>query len=651
MLPSRASTTWSSWASRQRPPNNSRHRRLPSSPTPHSKVNLKQKLEPEYFSISRSEVALKSYHQILTEHIEWVLRNLDHSYQCLSIIGDLKQSFLLLSSHRSSYVATHLHRICVCFLASSAVPIKIHVCLELVFRDPCVVCIVKVNARKTKYFMTGMDVRPSPPLTDGHETGAVAQQSKAVEISEQKAEPECATSNPQEVCRSPICRLPIEILMDTFLMVLPNTFVRPLKTSAPLLLMQICSSWRAIVLLMPQMWSSLHVTMRKGISKSVACNIVELVNVWLRRSRGCSLSLSLSVCPDIYRPIGGAFKRAALEVVASFLRHAPRWKHVQLLIKGSKVFTKRIPFEVPSGVTAPMLENLDIRVSEPEHHNIWEPLNVILNSAPRLHHFSFIIDIGIWNQKTSIIRPPYSSLTHLDFSSFYSFHDVINILRLSEQLVECNLHLGFHLEGSAKDSSLTNVIHLNLQSLYIHTEFGLSGVLDHLILPALRCLFVMAGDIFEFNHPTWSQSDLTSFLTRSSCSLEELMLDNLALSESALIECLEQTPSLTNIIIHNDSDICLGDTILSRLSCHDGQTPSLCPRLDNMEFTYCDSFSDGAFADMIYSRISTSGANQPARVVRPKVVTVDLIGVTKQHMSDIRRLQPLRDEGIIVDIR
>ncbi|KAF7370259.1 hypothetical protein MSAN_00657000 [Mycena sanguinolenta] len=101
---------------------------------------------------------------------------------------------------------------------------------------------------------------------------------------------------------SPIRRLPRDIVEVIFLACLPmhrNCVMS--AQEAPVLLGRICSSWRAISLSMPRLWSRLHVarptvpynTFTFSAYEAKVVQRLKVAAAWLRRSGTCPLSISL----------------------------------------------------------------------------------------------------------------------------------------------------------------------------------------------------------------------------------------------------------------------------------------------------------------------------------------------------------------------
>ncbi|KAF9531117.1 hypothetical protein CPB83DRAFT_809463, partial [Crepidotus variabilis] len=67
------------------------------------------------------------------------------------------------------------------------------------------------------------------------------------------------TSRMKSLISSPIRKLPSDILASIFTHCLPSTHNAPIHPDhAPLLLTQICGSWRSLAFSTPQLWASIH---------------------------------------------------------------------------------------------------------------------------------------------------------------------------------------------------------------------------------------------------------------------------------------------------------------------------------------------------------------------------------------------------------
>ncbi|KAF8217122.1 hypothetical protein K438DRAFT_1798327 [Mycena galopus ATCC 62051] len=97
----------------------------------------------------------------------------------------------------------------------------------------------------------------------------------------------------------PIFTVPVELTSEIFLHCLPAVYARPSTKLAPLLLGQICRTWRDIAYADPRLWASLTITSWGGVG------LQRLVQDWFRRAGSVPLSLSLTLphnhCPFFKR--------------------------------------------------------------------------------------------------------------------------------------------------------------------------------------------------------------------------------------------------------------------------------------------------------------------------------------------------------------
>ncbi|KAJ7797549.1 hypothetical protein B0H14DRAFT_3887024 [Mycena olivaceomarginata] len=103
---------------------------------------------------------------------------------------------------------------------------------------------------------------------------------------------------------SPVRRLHLDILEAIFIACLPTHRNCVMSAQeAPVILGRICSSWRAISLKTPRLWSRLHIVEPNypnypynsplGVYQSKVEQRLKVANAWLRRSKMCPLSISL----------------------------------------------------------------------------------------------------------------------------------------------------------------------------------------------------------------------------------------------------------------------------------------------------------------------------------------------------------------------
>src|SRR6266550_8884824 len=135
----------------------------------------------------------------------------------------------------------------------------------------------------------------------------------------------------------PINRLPRDVLAEIFIQCLPEVILWPYlsnvghstKNVAPLLLCNVCSSWRALALSTPRLWQDLFLTFRKTMPKSKEA--IDMTHVWIKRSGELPLTLRLNVCLD------DDFQALCEALMNAITSYASRWEHVDFLFRDSPI--------------------------------------------------------------------------------------------------------------------------------------------------------------------------------------------------------------------------------------------------------------------------------------------------------------------------
>ncbi|KAG1793954.1 uncharacterized protein HD556DRAFT_1237206 [Suillus plorans] len=94
---------------------------------------------------------------------------------------------------------------------------------------------------------------------------------------------------------SRIPRLPAEILSEIFLHSLSDDLpFFPTQRLAPLIFTRICRQWREVALGLPWLWTQPRLIADDGFRERASA-----YDLWLKRSRGCPLSLKLECYTDL----------------------------------------------------------------------------------------------------------------------------------------------------------------------------------------------------------------------------------------------------------------------------------------------------------------------------------------------------------------
>ncbi|KAJ7028935.1 hypothetical protein C8F04DRAFT_48654 [Mycena alexandri] len=327
----------------------------------------------------------------------------------------------------------------------------------------------------------------------------------------------------------PILTLPPEIVAEIFLNFLPIYPECPplLGVLSPLALCGICRPWRGIVLSTPMLWRALEIELREYEDpKALICKL-DLMDAWLLRSGNCPLSLKI----HHHRAFASFSIRPSPPSLPGFhhtiVRHRRQWEHLYLVMSFRHL-------SIIQG-DMPRLRHLtfgpnDVAVEE-------APRPDLFNHAPQLDSVILTEDFV-----PSAISLPWTQFTRLEGLCLYE-HECAEILTSVLHLVHCAMTV----VGTQQNITIPIVpAHLHLQNLTLHVsdmtrvEVDLSDLLSKLTLPALRTL-----QLPESYMPLDPLPTLESFISRSRCSLDELLIEDASLPEVHYREALSSIGMIT----------------------------------------------------------------------------------------------------------
>lgn len=446
-----------------------------------------------------------------------------------------------------------------------------------------------------------------------------------------------ASLDTQRDALSPIRRLPVELLSEIFKLCLPGSYIVPKLKSAPLLLVQVCSSWRRLALSIPQLWSSIAVEVTVQRCRPP----VPLIELWLQRSVNQPLSFSITELEqedarEIPDPV------TAASVLKSFVPAHHRWTSVKL-----EYHDWRWPSgleQLPPDALLDSLETLDLQ-REYWFKDDTPDLKRVLQ-APHLHDLT-------WHSRS----PPSDylqtvntlQLTHLDLVRPVSKDVFLDVLSGCRAIQSCTFFV--QLVGRAPDDSDDPAVDTSLILLpHLHTfeltvDMALTTLLSRLVFPSLTTLQINRLDEFFLINPAnaphfWDQEEVNAFLVRSQCSLRTLDVRDVEISSAELLDVLKFTsPTLQQLNITNEraKDNCITDDVVRALTA--SSSPSnptfLCPQLDYLKLWRCVSSTDGLLADMVQSRWLPQEEDTAKRM---RLVII-LLRDEERHAIDVVRLK------------
>lgn len=425
---------------------------------------------------------------------------------------------------------------------------------------------------------------------------------------------------------SPIRRFPAEVLGEVFSYCLPEAWQTSnfSAITAPMLCTHICSHWRAVAISTTKLWSSFSY-------KDEGRSYVALTTLWLARAGNCAMNVKI---PSAYVDSRRG-PRSILQVLDLLIRHSARWQHVEIYIRPSMV-------TVISALKncLPRLKTLLI-----ESRGVFDQQPVdAFESAPKLRNLHLCV-----RQQLSFVMP-WAQLDECTVDSKDPCF-ALGILVRTTNLTALRLSSTTFL-SSFLPPNIVRHTQLRSLSLCIQHPFGPNILFDYLMLPALQDIYIsQVGPL----SPWIYQAHLISFLSRSSCSLQKIVLHRLALEPIDLLHCIELSPALVELELRDIASHSLTRDVLSRLTYRgaDGSLGAcLAPALQIIAIDVYDTLNESLFLDMVESRRHVR-ADVPISVSPLTRVAISLpyvIGQLDRVLFSPPRVRKLRDEGLDISI-
>ncbi|KAJ7142057.1 hypothetical protein C8R43DRAFT_580367 [Mycena crocata] len=293
----------------------------------------------------------------------------------------------------------------------------------------------------------------------------------------------------------PVLNLPNEIFSEIFLHFLPvYPLVPPLKgLLSPNLLTHICRKWRDIAHATPALWGAISF---QSTEPSHDGEDNQILLPWIIRSRSCTLSIQVGLKNDYEEPS---------ECIESLALHRMRWEYLELSWVPHDILLSFLCDPMPS------LRHLDVSFQQACD-------TIALGEAPLLRSVRLVV-------YADILILPWRQLSSLALLSFYPY-EATAILKQTPFLVNCELSFSAHSD----DSHQLDIELPCLRTFVLLEEEELQiPYLYRLILPALHTLQISESDLGPF-----PIQDLTSFLSKSGCTLRDLRItEDLSVSMAA----------------------------------------------------------------------------------------------------------------------
>ncbi|KAL0950266.1 hypothetical protein HGRIS_010246 [Hohenbuehelia grisea] len=419
---------------------------------------------------------------------------------------------------------------------------------------------------------------------------------------------------PQAVGTSipPIHQLPTELVAEIFALchaAEEDHRGNSASACARVILSHVCRRWRAVILCMPLLWSTISV---HGPGDSSLSRL----KAHLERSGTCPLSLRFIAHISTTE---GRVENIA-DILTLAVAHAQRWRALRLYISEDHA---RPILNLIRATSFPSIETLEISVDEWEQqdsHAIFEAL-----SSSSIRKLS-------WRGPRGIPPSPHwTVLTHIHVRSPLSICEAHTLLSQCHVVVELRLD-SVSTEGSPSDRAMVTLPELEVLS--VSTYEALDGFFDKLCTPRLRRLVLRHFDRISTSNDSCGAID--PFLARSNCALEELVFRDDHMPSDALdrllrVPCLDTVRDLS-IELPPLNDRAL-ETLTRRM-----HGEFILPRLESLFFWRSQS-TDGTLGDMLASR--SQGGEHSLKRLRT--------GIDGSRLRDRHALDGLKLGGMDID--
>ncbi|KAJ7144955.1 hypothetical protein C8R43DRAFT_1108790 [Mycena crocata] len=416
----------------------------------------------------------------------------------------------------------------------------------------------------------------------------------------------------QDCCRgvlSPLRKLPPEILREIFLAGAGSEpDVIPVAG-------QVCRYWRDVVVGTPKLWSRISIGRRRF---SYSQRYGDVASLFLERSANHPLTVCIRNQVDS-------------RLVELLTTHAHRWRVLRLSSQNKDFYSSL-------GLDACELKSLRKFEITEASTDFTEPENpIVLRRAPKLREVVLKGSLRQWGL-------PWAQLTRLQYDA-HAAADGVGALRLCTQLVECSLDR-LKLAMDTEPPLMRPLRHLRVLRLAVDTTTHTSSPEN-----IMKAFFISltAPDLVSLDVVgQWYPEDVTKFVSRSACELENLSLGMGYMKDEKIIAVLESLPLLKTLVL--DADIgtsrqlqnrAITDKLLRRLILYP-DSDGLLPSLTHLELKTTRNFEDQVLLDVIESRwIPWVTELYGVRVARLTSVDLHLCG--RVETLDPETIEELRD--------
>ena len=465
---------------------------------------------------------------------------------------------------------------------------------------------------------------------------------------------------------APARRLPLDVLHEIFFHCLPAHRNPIMKSSeSPLLLTRICSSWRAIALSSPRIWSKIHIPLpgdpsftprdeiiTDGLSRrrqkiaSVLQLRCDAVRRWLSRSGTCPLSISIHHPSYSYVPYSKV-QELSYEMFDILLSFADRWSDVDLSMP-EDIYTQLQGNTQPT--TFSSLKSLKLNLRRKFHSNSQSP-PIRLLAAPGLCSITISATQTTYNMMGKLVQPIWNQLTHITLASATIDIHLVPLLRQCPNLVFGNFMVIPSHRPDEPIEDQEDILLPCLESLAVNDSGSpetMTIIFNAIKAPALTKLsyqWTISGPYYDYSTILLLPAPMIPLLSNSTL-ISHLILDG-RLSSQDTQECL-RGEWVTHLVFGKpphpdvyypslvDQDLEHPDVFNLKLLSIGSSLVTPLPRLESLEAYYLASLTDENLLDVIISRINAFKRGEIAALKSVKIYFHRLM--QKDITEDVSRL-------------
>ena len=459
---------------------------------------------------------------------------------------------------------------------------------------------------------------------------------------------------------SPVRRLPLDILHEIFFHCLPTHRNPIMKSSeSPVLLTRICSSWRAIALSSPRIWSKIHIPLPGDPSFSSAYGTApdeaslrirrqkimdllrlrcDVVRTWLSRSGTCPLSISIHH-PGSYSDSQNLKDNdISYEMFNILLSCADRWSDVDLSMP-EEIYHQLQGDMKPTSFSS--LKSLTLSLYRQFHtsanNNPSPPFQIL--GAPGLCRITINAIQMTLHMTGNLVQPIWNQLTHITFASAITDTYLHFLLRRCPNLVFGNFMVSpsHWPDDNEPIVDQEHILLPHLESLTINdsgAHHTMSIIFNAISAPGLIKLSYRWTSPSPYDNSAIPLPIPMIPLLSHSTLISDLFLDG-ELSSQDVQECLQRGERITHLVFGKpppalpsghifypppfDEDVVRPDRFDLKLLSIGSSAVTLLPRLESLEAYHLSSLTDEDLLDLITSRLDAFRRDQTTPLKSVKI--------------------------------